>query len=356
MGIINQERLLEIAENGSEPSRSYLAGELLAALGVYNNGYGAWRGHDNNTVAEVRRVIAHPSPGLRVNRESALALYEQLKARTVRVGFFGGKNMRPWQIDDQLFDSLDNTQPWWGFEFECGFRTSEQRSEVINHVWDTWDGVTFDGEGEGNYMSEITFVPSELSTYNDGTAPALQFMQYISNNRFGQRSNIPHVGTHLNFSLPEFRDPARPRPTNRVVRALNTTLAMIPVTDQSGTNLRNRLFGRANLYGGFYDHSNYIEGKLFRTTYEIDQFRNYLNTSQVITKCAQALVQLPVRAADQRHYIANFVAMCDDETVSPEVWITEMSDAYYHINGGAFSAEQLAQHCRPSDRGGAQAA
>ena len=325
MGIINQDRLVEIVEHGSEQEKATMARHLHSASNTYRDfGESRWTG---DLATTFNRLFPRTTTPVTFNRESALEVYGQIKEMAKRRGWFGGKAMRPWIIDRQLLDNLDRTQPWWGFEFECGFASEQQRSDVIEYVWDTWDGVTFDSEGE-EYASEITFVPSELSTYEDGTAPALQFMQYINDNKLGHNTGRSGVGTHLNLSLPEF---SQYEVISRVSSGLNNTLGVMPQNNTQGENLRLKLFGRSSLYGGFYPQERYIEGKLFRTTYNIDKFRTYLNTSRVITRCAQVLSALPAMPGVVV-YVNNFAEMCEDESVEPILRVGYGS--FSSVNGG----------------------
>lgn len=239
------------------------------------------------------RILAYsnahpPHAAAMADRATALRVYGQIKDYITTNGYLPGKYLRPWELDNQLYARLDRTKPWWGFEFETGYKSREDRAAVINHVWDTWNNVVFDSEGEGNAAVEITFAPQESEKFHDGTADAFKFVEYLTNNPRVMQGNGAAVGTHLNFSHPNLT-------TNnygRVAQGLQRTVAVLPKNCAEG-DTRLHMFGRAALYGGFFcnaaEESCWIEGKLFRTTYDIEVFKRYLKVSEGLTKCLAIL-------------------------------------------------------------------
>lgn len=158
-----------------------------------------------------------------LTEERARLLLTELRDVVISQGFFYDKVLRPWVFDPNIYENLDPNAVWWGWEFETGYKSDSDRSLVVEHVWDNWDGVTFDCEGNG-YESEITFVPQEMNRFLDGTADACEFVHYLES----QEDRIdpeggPFVGTHINFSFPAFRGNNRVV-ANKIVSALNLSM------------------------------------------------------------------------------------------------------------------------------------
>jgi hypothetical protein len=221
---------------------------------------------------------------IKVNRESALALLDQVGVACVG-GFQMGKSMRPWDITPKVFDKLDRAKPWWGFEFETGWCSRDAYKEAVRYVWDNFDGCMFDSEGEGANAVEITFCPSEMHTYLDGTAPAYKFIEWMDANK-----HLPYngggndVGTHLNMSDPRFN--ADRQTVRQLVQFLNRTLHFtVAVNGQ-----RKKMFGRESVYAGFFHNesnngaNHWMEFKGFRTTYNLEEFQNYIKTAAALQK------------------------------------------------------------------------
>jgi hypothetical protein len=312
-----------------------------------------------------------------VDSSSAMDAYNQLREFVVDRGSFYGKALRPWNVNPALTSGMDRSQAWWGWEFETGYNNRPARKEVIQYVWDNWDNVAFDEEGDGSFVSEITFSPAEISKFRDGSAPALQFMRYIagktglillSNNPADARAST-YCGTHLNISIPEVTNIDQ---ANAMARMLSVSIASLPTqcSDDGDLNTRECLFGRGRLYGLVYARGSgpgsvWMECKVFRTTYHSDTFDQYLKTAEGLTKAAQSLVPYvhelieleSVRAnatsyqaladwteqtsQDGAHYIGNLYEVITYGAV-PE--ISKMIGS--HIVGGAVqygTSEQLTQ-------------
>jgi hypothetical protein len=132
---------------------------------------------------------------------------------------------------------------------------------------------------------EITFIPSNQSDFTNKTAAAYKFTQWMSENRkLTYNGGNNNIGCHWNVSSPGIR--ANLRDAEKVCHFLNRSL--LNLTAVNGQ--RAHLFGRESLYGGFYlQHSNnganiWLEMKGFRTTYDIQQFDNYMAACTAMQK------------------------------------------------------------------------
>lgn len=251
-----------------------------------------------------------------IDVDAARAMYDELKEYVLRRGSLIGKCFRPYLCTNVNDMGLDPSQPWWGFEFETGYSSPDAMREALGHCWDSYDNVTFDSEGEGNYYSEVTFAPANMSDFLDSTAPARKYMNYLSdNNALTYNSGAAFVGTHINISVPSMRnttgnDTVIYTKLRSVQSALNYSVGYMdyPQLDQ--------IFGRAPLYGGFFlnsdDTGNYwFEGKVFRTTYEEKVFDGYVKAAEGITKAIQYLLDnkgVP--------FISNMFELLADPTVT----------------------------------------
>lgn len=250
-----------------------------------------------------------------IDVEAAHVMYDELKEFVLRRGSLFGKCFRPYLCTDVNDMGLDPAQPWWGFEFETGYSSEDAMREALGHCWDSYDNVTFDSEGEGEYYSEVTFAPANMSDFLDSTAPARRYMNYLSDNSsLTYNSGKAFVGTHINISVPSMRNTMDSTTIYSqlcdVRRALNYSVGYM------GYPELKQIFGRAPLYGGFFlntdDKGNYwFEGKVFRTTYEEKVFDGYVKASEGITKAIQYLV-------DNRDvpFISNMFDLLVDPTVT----------------------------------------
>lgn len=236
-------------------------------------------------------------PHAPVDAASAKQLFHQLE-NYVKDGGYMHKQCRPWNFSDEVFTKLDRKQPWWGFEFETGWAGQNARREAVSHTWDNYEGCMFDGEGEGNWAVEITFCPAEASSYMNGTAPAYKFMEWVSNHpHLCFHGDGNDVGTHLNMSDPRFKTKGQVR---NLVRFLNRTLQFTRAVNGQ----RKTMFGRETIYAGFfYNSSNnganeWMEFKGFRTTYELDTFRRYLQTAAGLQRVIDTFYDLGADAAE----------------------------------------------------------
>jgi hypothetical protein len=224
-----------------------------------------------------------------VNRADGERVYDLMREFIVTNGYLGGKYLRPWDIDRDLYSRLNREEAWWGFEFETGYKTQADRRAVLEEVWDTLDNTCFDSEGEGRAAVEVTFAPEEVSKYLNGSAQALKFMDILDRNK-GRVYNgaTENVGTHINISHPKLT----PKNLTWACYCMARTLAAIPISLEGGRNSRMTMFGRRNLYGGFFaqrggddGESVWLEGKLFRTVYTRKEFEAYLKVCDALSKC-----------------------------------------------------------------------
>lgn len=253
-----------------------------------------------------------------VNREEARALYDTLKNYVLSTGRFTYKILRPylWMNVNEL--GLDPDAPWWGFEFETGYISEEARSTALAYCWDNFDNVTFDGEGEGQFPSEVTFAPENMSSFIEGTAPGYQFTQFL--NDHNHLTNLTHctgIGTHINISIPEMRNQQWTKDFDTrlqyVVATLNRTLGTI------SQESNKYYFGRERLYAGFSDNADednntWLEGKLFRTTYDIEVFQRYVRVCHALTKVLQKVWHSDT---DTYYFCSNILDMFEDPTLEP---------------------------------------
>ena len=262
------------------------------------------------------------------DRESALQVYEDIKEHIKARGMLEAKELRPWQIDPEVYGSLDPNVPWLGFEFETGWKDTKARADAIEHCWNTWDNVVFDSEGEGGAPVEITFAPAELSKYEDGTADAYQFVEFLNGNKNTSKGTNMMVGTHVNISLPFMRGFSVGGGRDYIkmgklgVMMGRTIGTLGPQNSVEGNENRRKYFGRERLYAGAYpgDGMTWMEFKVFRTTYDLEQFKTYLATSKALVRCLQALYDNSdnfTKKGWSQYYVSNFKEMIDDESVEP---------------------------------------
>lgn len=301
MAVINQEVFCGIMEEPHTARQEALLGQVRHILNPYSLGDG----------------IVLP-----VNREAAIQLLEQIRRTVAARGRLGSKVLRPHSFDS--FDYLDRSQPWWGFEFETGWQNGDVLRQAIHSAWDMGiNGVTFDGEGEGSYPCEITFAPSTMEDVVSGEAPACQFIQYMQDHRDDiAYTGSNNIGTHINISFPTLVSPW-------LTHILNNSLALLPtvVNVSEGfecvgdIDVRKELFGRSSLYGGFFHRNSeeggsWVEGKLFRTTYSVDQFRKYVRICEALT-CIGQKVQGDRSLQDRYLGVNNLWEMYLDPSVEP---------------------------------------
>jgi hypothetical protein len=296
MPLINEDVVVGILSSPEHPQHRELRDQLLqSAEPAYDS-----VGHMRSGALDRRQELIPTPLGSPVNRDAAIACLRAAEAAILQKGYVDGKQLRPHEFD--VFAELDRREPWVGYEFECGFQSEQARRQAMEYALSVAErGVSFDREGEGDYKCEITFAPEEICRILDGSAQCCKFMKWLSDHReLTIDSNFYGVGTHVNFSLPsDYRDPPRSSDgylslIESVCKILNNTLTKLPVqwAENGGVNTRAALMGRSILYGGFNSRSDnsvagaFIEGKLFRTTYDYDRFMEYVRVSAVFVRIA----------------------------------------------------------------------
>lgn len=260
---------------------------------------------------------------------AAEAMYNEVKQYVVTHGYLAGKWFRPYLWTNVNEMGLDPDQPWWGFEFETGYSSQEAMSTALTYCWDTYDNVTFDSEGEGNYYSEVTFAPANMSDFLTNQAAATGYINYLSDNKaLTNNTGQAFIGTHINISVPSMRA------TDVKDRSVYERLAGIrrvlnrSVGSMTSDQLMQR-FGRSPLYGGFFlnqdDNGNYwFEGKVFRTTYDAAVFENYVTVAKGITKAIQYL-----ETTRDVYFIKNMDQLLGNPDVGIEAGSSEEFDPKY---------------------------
>lgn len=304
MGILTQEKFVEAITSSDEKVKSAVFAEYHSAARVFRNYF-------NYTTNKYE----FPE----VDVEAARTMYNDIREQVLLSGNTGGKVFRPYLWTPVTEMGLDPNQPWWGFEFETGYASPTAMSKALGYCWDNFDNVTFDAEGEGNYFSEVTFAPDNMEAYLNKEASAYRYIKYLSDNsELAYNSGYKDVGTHINISIPSMRNPNPPTsselysPSGEVYGLLSAIHQALNLSLQAITMQQEQeLFGRAPVYGGFYlngdGKGNYwFEGKVFRTTYKIEEFDKYVTVAEGITKCILAL------EAEPQYFVKNFYEVLKD--------------------------------------------
>lgn len=220
---------------------------------------------------------------------NALASFAQVKSRFMEGNV--GKGTRPWFVLD--FPSLlPQGSTMFGFEIETGFTSDTAKNAMMNWLWDNTDYTTVDHEGCSRYPVEITFPPitqdsllnedNQLLSWFRHNASLAETRRARDTQVTGRSSDGGCVGTHTNISTAAYRA-ASPSQQNAVNRQLQTAFAGLSSTQ------RLHLYGRqpyindvARGRGGAHnggDAAARIEFKMFHTTMNVEQFKNYCKVS-----------------------------------------------------------------------------
>lgn len=301
-----------------------LRGEIASALGISRAVPPAWL--------------------IGADEASAIEGYNKIREYIVANGYIGGKMLRPWNIDSELTSVLDRKQVWWGWEFETGYKGPKERGTVVGHCYDTYDGVVFDSEGEGNAGVEITFTPQERSKFKDGTAQALRFMNWLSENRdLTMKTGGNNVGTHLNISHAGMTTSN----ISNLARSMNRTVGALEQAIDGIGAVRQAMFGRAHLYGGFYVQNQpsgvWLEGKLFRTTYNAKEFGRYVKSAEALSDALEAIMAV---YSDKEWewqfkmgnypYVSNLYEVYADDAAPAIRWASGTASGVGSHNGGGW--------------------
>lgn len=216
------------------------------------------------------------------NYDDADRLIGLLHESLIEGNFAEWKAFRPWNVVD-LTANLDPTKAWVGWEVETGWQTPDARSTQIERFLNSWDYVCVDDEGP-SYGCEFTWSPKEADFYDEDKHPLLFFTD--NNDLHFEHEPEWHVGTHINISTPSSREDGRGLALACAV--FNRSLKEMSFSD------KEELFGRGDLYAGFFTQKSWVEGKLFNSTYDEAQARHYIRVGQRLTElmehiCASAL-------------------------------------------------------------------
>lgn len=194
------------------------------------------------------------------------------------------KANRPWSMIN-LTEKLDPTQPWLGFELECGWADKGSYDRIVDYVVDHLTHVVIDREGNSHYPSEITFSPQNYNDFIDGTAEILRFYDYLGGDGPTMAHPESYCGTHLNISTPSFR---KLDATQRqvVASALNYGILATTLTGLV------KCFGRQP-YGLGHCRStrqqNWIEFKVFHSRATKPEFEKHLEVSKNMATVMETL-------------------------------------------------------------------
>lgn len=202
------------------------------------------------------------------------------------------KSVRPWSIV-KMEDLLDPAVPWIGWEVETGWLTEQARAQAMKRLIDNYNHVALDQEGP-EYGVEMTWSPANNGKF-EGAHPlhfvadvARDYQELVYNHE-----TYEHVGTHVNISTPSMRL-LNHRDLQEVANALNYELSQ-----WFAFNDFEKLFGRGEMYGGFFARPKWIEGKLFNTTYDKSTADGYIAVADklavVMEQLAQTLLDTPER-------------------------------------------------------------
>lgn len=244
-------------------------------------------------------------PGLVYNKGSvslsnitfASAKTELRAMRDAVLAYGQRKSNRPWYIAD-ISAQLDPEQTWIGVEFETGFNGISNYRRAMNYIWNHLRYVAIDREGCGEYATEITFPPQNLSKYEEGKSNIHKLYSWLGrqerNGGLADMTNQTMVGTHINISTPAFRALAENTLTPSTICAIINRSLHSTTADE-----RRQLFGR-NPYGFGYLRSSgsdrWIEFKLFKSTASVAEFNGYI---EVAKKIAEAMEWLARRGGNQ---------------------------------------------------------
>lgn len=203
------------------------------------------------------------------------------------------KTLRPWGIVD-MSAKLDENKPWIGWEIETGWNNSAARNRVMAKFLNENHHVAVDNEGP-EYGAELTWAPANNGEY-EGKHPLLFVCDVAAGegeNRY-EHEAFEHVGTHVNVSTPSSRK-LNDVQMDSVANALNLAL----VDEFSFDDFEN-VFGRGEMYGGFFDQRKWIEGKLFNTTYDADEAKGYMLVAKRLAGAIETLASYVLNSDDPR--------------------------------------------------------
>jgi hypothetical protein len=241
------------------------------------------------------RIFDHPAR-YKVDRESALVVAAELRRYIVDNQGQMNKGFRPWDVAPETMAHLDRKEPWWGFEFETGWKNKASRGKALAFAYDNFDGAMFDGEGEGGFPVEITFMPAEMSKYENGTSDAHRFMQWVNDNPdLIHKGAGNDVGCHLNMSHPYVDSHQK---AVALAKFLNRSLYWTVLVNGQ----RKEMFGRETIYAGFFAQhgggNSWVEFKGYRTAYTMAEFQRYMKSCAGLQKLVDTWVKAHKKELD----------------------------------------------------------
>lgn len=203
------------------------------------------------------------------------------------------KALRPWGIVD-MSAKLDENKPWIGWEIETGWNNPASRNRVMAKFLNENHHVAVDSEGP-EYGAELTWAPANNGEY-EGKHPLLFVCDVAAEegeNRY-EHESFEHVGTHVNVSTPSSRK-LNPEQMGAVANALNLALV-----DEFSFDDFEEVFGRGEMYGGFFNQGKWIEGKLFNTTYDAGEAKGYMLVAKRLADAVETLASYILNSNNPR--------------------------------------------------------
>lgn len=207
-----------------------------------------------------------------------------------------GKGLRPWDVID-VCAGLDPNKTWIGIEYETGYH-GEDYEKVVNYVWRNTLHSVIDNEGCGDYPCEITFAPVHVEDFLSNRYEMDRLLNWKKKkgiyqdreedtggpywcencHEYHDEGEGYKVGIHCNISTPSFR-------THTHYHHIGNLLGWS--VNNMTTAEKETLFNRIP-YGSICPMENgrghkYLEGKLFDTTGNLDNWAKY---KEVIVRLA----------------------------------------------------------------------
>lgn len=218
---------------------------------------------------------------------------EQLQARTEVVWievydrFIRGslsKCYRPWEV---VPTSPKGTKI--GIEFECGFDSRDDLTNVTTFLWKKFSGVVVDYEGVGACPIEITFSPVDSSRLSE-RHPLIRTIRKFKD--IGHPIDAPYVGTHCNISTDKIRAASHDQLRN-IARTLGSWYArvdgLLMFGRPCGSYMNNpQIRGWAensrweDEYSTYKKGNTWLEFKWFQSTWDEAQMLNYFTAMKNI--------------------------------------------------------------------------
>lgn len=225
-----------------------------------------------------------------------------------------GKGIRPWEIVDTTA-GLDPELPWIGIEFETGFDSSTDYHKVMNHLWKNHHNNAVDYEGCGEYPCEITFCPVDINAFGESSYNMDRLLTWMNAQSIEQGyddgdDDMEEVGIHVNISTAGMR-------TDEVKAGYICELLCATLEDESvdvGRFFGRHPYGYFNVNGNSSNGQYWIEGKLFKSTHDMEQWEDYKITINNMALLVEHLATLTGNTLGSAGTITNF-----DEILAGEI-------------------------------------